>query len=106
MTWNVHLTKTAGLCYYSQYVCPMHCSVHTHVVVCRIDNVKTARIELSTKVCTDFGTFTVSSCCVHSYLLRTTLERLRDVLIHELCHAATWVIDGVKCGHGLQWKNW
>ena len=38
--------------------------------------------------------------------ITTTPERLRDVLIHELCHAATWILDGVKCGHGAQWKNW
>ncbi|KAJ0171140.1 hypothetical protein K1T71_013339 [Dendrolimus kikuchii] len=34
-------------------------------------------------------------------------QRLRDTLIHELCHAATWVIDGVlKAGHGPLWKKW
>ncbi|XP_065882603.1 germ cell nuclear acidic protein-like isoform X2 [Dysidea avara] len=70
ITWNIHLTKTAGLCYYSE-----------------VNNERRARVELSTKVCTDF-------------------ERLRDVLIHELCHAATWVFDGMKCGHGAEWKRW
>ncbi|CAI4229074.1 unnamed protein product [Auanema sp. JU1783] len=49
---------------------------------------RTATIELSTKVC-------------------TTPERLRDTLVHELCHAATWLIDGVpKAGHGPVWKRW
>ncbi|CAN2391230.1 SprT-like zinc ribbon domain, partial [Pristimantis euphronides] len=32
-------------------------------------------------------------------------ERLRDTLIHELCHAACWILDGVEdAGHGPFWK--
>lgn len=27
ISWNVHLTKTAGLCYYSQYVQRVHSSI-------------------------------------------------------------------------------
>ena len=34
------------------------------------------------------------------------IDRIRDTLIHELCHAATWLIDGVKAGHGPHWKRW
>lgn len=34
-----------------------------------------------------------------------SVERLRDTLIHELCHAATWIFEG-KRGHGLAWKYW
>ncbi|XP_066436940.1 germ cell nuclear acidic protein [Eleutherodactylus coqui] len=44
-----------------------------------------ARIELSEKVC-------------------DSADRLRDTLIHELCHAATWLINGVRDGHGQYWK--
>lgn len=33
-------------------------------------------------------------------------ERVRDTLIHELCHSATWLINGVRDGHGAQWKYW
>nr|XP_046262933.1 acidic repeat-containing protein [Scatophagus argus]XP_046262934.1 acidic repeat-containing protein [Scatophagus argus]XP_046262935.1 acidic repeat-containing protein [Scatophagus argus]XP_046262936.1 acidic repeat-containing protein [Scatophagus argus] len=44
-----------------------------------------ARIELSEKVC---------DCA----------DRLRDTLIHEMCHAATWLINGVRDGHGNFWK--
>lgn len=37
----------------------------------------------------------------------TTAERVRDTLIHELCHAATWVVDRLhKEGHGPGWKRW
>ena len=33
-------------------------------------------------------------------------DRLRDTLVHEMCHAASWVISGYKDGHGPIWKNW
>ncbi|XP_056132612.1 germ cell nuclear acidic protein [Lampris incognitus] len=44
-----------------------------------------ARIELSEKVC-------------------DSAERLRDTLIHEMCHAATWLVNGERDGHGTFWK--
>lgn len=31
-------------------------------------------------------------------------DRLRDTLIHEVCHAATWLINGVRDGHGRFWR--
>ena len=49
--------------------------------------VKSCRIELSTKVI-DYS------------------DRLRDTLIHEMCHAATWIISGKKDGHGPIWRSW
>ncbi|XP_008204887.1 acidic repeat-containing protein [Nasonia vitripennis] len=33
-------------------------------------------------------------------------DRLRDTLIHEMCHAATWLINNVSDGHGSFWKAW
>lgn len=36
----------------------------------------------------------------------TTPDRLRDTLIHEMCHAATWIIDNMRDGHGRYWKAW
>ncbi|KAM6438164.1 germ cell nuclear acidic protein isoform 2-T2 [Liasis olivaceus] len=44
-----------------------------------------AKIMLSEKVC-------------------DSADRLRDTLIHELCHAATWLIHGVRDGHGRFWN--
>ncbi|OWK54323.1 Acidic repeat-containing protein [Lonchura striata] len=44
-----------------------------------------ARIELSEKVC-------------------DSADRLRDTLIHEVCHAATWLINGIRDGHGRFWR--
>ncbi|KAH9492640.1 hypothetical protein Btru_024139 [Bulinus truncatus] len=47
----------------------------------------TAKITLSVKVC-------------------DSPERLRDILAHELCHAAVKLINGVNEGHGVIWKSW
>nr|XP_006003825.1 PREDICTED: acidic repeat-containing protein isoform X2 [Latimeria chalumnae] len=49
------------------------------------DGQRYARIELSEKVC-------------------DSADRLRDTLIHEMCHAATWIINGVRDGHGQFWR--
>lgn len=35
----------------------------------------------------------------------TSADRLRCTLIHEMCHAATWIIQGEN-GHGYAWKRW
>jgi predicted SprT family Zn-dependent metalloprotease len=35
-----------------------------------------------------------------------TADRLRDTLIHEMCHAAVWILNGVKNGHGQLWNAW
>ncbi|KAH3842174.1 hypothetical protein DPMN_115669 [Dreissena polymorpha] len=48
---------------------------------------RSAVIELSEKVCDN-------------------AERVRDTLIHEMCHAAVWLINGVNGGHGQFWKYW
>ncbi|XP_008589296.1 PREDICTED: acidic repeat-containing protein [Galeopterus variegatus] len=44
-----------------------------------------AKIQISLKVC-------------------DSADRLRDTLIHELCHAASWLFDGVCDSHGDAWK--
>ncbi|CAH2060906.1 unnamed protein product, partial [Iphiclides podalirius] len=52
------------------------------------DRIRTSSIKLSTKVV-------------------DAPQRLRDTLIHELCHAATWLIDAeLRAGHGSLWKKW
>ncbi|XP_072945914.1 uncharacterized protein [Epargyreus clarus] len=54
----------------------------------KCDRIRTSYIKLSTKVL-------------------DAPQRLRDTLIHELCHAATWLIDGeLRAGHGPLWKKW
>lgn len=32
------------------------------------------------------------------------VDRLRDTLVHEMCHAAPWLIHNVRDGHGPIWK--
>ncbi|XP_062514094.1 germ cell nuclear acidic protein-like isoform X2 [Corticium candelabrum] len=52
------------------------------------DGRRMAKIELSCKVCDRY-------------------DRLRDTLIHEMCHAATWLIDGNRRDqHGPCWQSW
>lgn len=36
----------------------------------------------------------------------TSGDRLRDTLIHEMCHAAAWIISGYSDGHGPLFKTW
>ncbi|CAK9301040.1 unnamed protein product [Gordionus sp. m RMFG-2023] len=82
--WNPRLTKTAGKCFYKRIKYSPQIST---------DNIgrskKIAWIELSDKVC-------------------DSAERVRDVLIHEVCHSAVWLLkDGYGCaekGHGPLWK--
>ncbi|XP_072009549.1 germ cell nuclear acidic protein-like [Engystomops pustulosus] len=53
--------------------------------MCEEDGNPYAIIELSAKIC-------------------DSAARLRDTLIHEMCHAACWVIDGDRyAGHGWRW---
>ncbi|XP_045539672.1 uncharacterized protein LOC106716637 [Papilio machaon] len=48
-----------------------------------------------------------TSCIKLSLKVVDTPQRLRDTLVHELCHAATWLIDGeLRAGHGPLWKKW
>ncbi|XP_075720669.1 germ cell nuclear acidic protein-like [Rhinoderma darwinii] len=47
-----------------------------------------SKIEISEKVC-------------------DSADRVRDALVHEMCHAACWLINGVqKDGHGKLWKSY
>lgn len=52
------------------------------------DPTRTSSIKLSTKVI-------------------DSAQRLRDTLVHEMCHAATWLVDHeLRAGHGPLWKRW
>ncbi|KRX27197.1 putative carbonic anhydrase-like protein 2 [Trichinella nelsoni] len=41
-----------------------------------------------------------------SELVCDTCERIRDTLLHEMCHAAVWIIDQKIEKHGPFWKRW
>ena len=80
--WSIRLNKTAGLTY-TNY--KNDGGINGSSSNARVRN---ARIELSSKVLTD-------------------LHRLKATLLHELCHAAAWIIDGVrKPPHGKAFKKW
>ncbi|GAA57272.1 acidic repeat-containing protein [Clonorchis sinensis] len=79
VVWNTRLLRTAGQCKYLR-----------REVIPRVGEktiTRIAQIELSPKVC-------------------TSAERVRDTLLHEVCHAAVWILDGVNDGHGSRWRRW
>ncbi|XP_029036312.2 putative uncharacterized protein DDB_G0291812 isoform X2 [Osmia bicornis bicornis] len=47
-----------------------------------------------------------SSRIVLAIKILDTPDRLRDTLIHEMCHAAAWLINDVSDGHGPFWTGW
>ena len=47
-----------------------------------------------------------SSRIVLATKILDTPDRLRDTLIHEMCHAAAWLINDVSDGHGPFWTGW
>lgn len=74
--WNKRLLTTAG-----------HCILKSKYTNNRKECQRNAEIRLATKVC-------------------DTPERVRDTLIHEMCHAAVWVFNGSRENHGRLWKAW
>lgn len=53
-----------------------------------------------------FGSIRKSSRIVLATKILDTPDRLRDTLIHEMCHAAAWLINDVSDGHGPIWAAW
>lgn len=74
--WNKRLLTTAG-----------HCILKSKYTNNRKECQRNAEICLATKVC-------------------DTPERVRDTLIHEMCHAAVWMFNGSRENHGRLWKAW
>lgn len=44
------------------------------------------------------------SLSAHGFFLFLFQDRIRDTLIHELCHAASWLLDGIRDSHGQAWR--
>ncbi|XP_002127453.2 uncharacterized protein LOC100181834 [Ciona intestinalis] len=78
VSWSKRLTKTAGI---------TKCKRTIRTVNGTASTTHHAAISLSEKV--------IDS----SY-------RLRDTLIHEMCHAAVWLINNANESHGPYWKAW
>ena len=74
IAWNSRLTKTAGMCIQRKIKItkkPNHLIASPNNT--GTDVVRASKIELSSKVL-------------------DSSDRLRDTLIHEMCHAAAWVV--------------
>ncbi|XP_012270542.1 dentin sialophosphoprotein isoform X2 [Orussus abietinus] len=52
------------------------------------------------------GNVTRSSRIVLATKILDSPDRLRDTLVHEMCHAAAWLINAVSDGHGPFWRGW
>jgi len=77
MIWCPRLTKTAGTC------------------------------MMKGKMDKQRKTFTERSCKIKlSAKVLDSADRLRDTLVHEMCHAAAWLLSEVQGGHGPIWKSW
>ena len=84
ITFNARLRLTAGYCKYSK----------------RSD---LTTIEISPKVCTTPGERGITVSMRKVFFL----DRIRDTLAHEMCHAAVFVIDKrFKERHGPVWQRW
>ncbi|XP_044750223.1 acidic repeat-containing protein-like [Coccinella septempunctata] len=66
----------------------------------------TAGYCYSKKITHRDGKIDLEARIVLSSKVLTTPDRLRDTLVHEMCHAAAWVVDKVRDGHGKYWKAW
>ena len=74
---------------------------------------KDLKLELSSRLtstggyCKNFLKLDIPICEIQlSSKICDSPERMRDVLAHEMCHAASFLINGVLNGHGPTWKSW
>ena len=81
--WSNRLTKTAGVT-----------KCKRKIESYRDDMGKTISVQTRT------ATITLSEKIIDS------ANRLRDTLIHEICHAAVWLINNSNESHGRFWKSW
>ena len=74
ISWNPRLTKTAGLCIQRRVKLTKKRDNDKVLNESKdMEEVRASRIELSTKVL-------------------DSADRLRDTLIHEMCHATAWIV--------------
>ncbi|KAL3283413.1 hypothetical protein HHI36_006558 [Cryptolaemus montrouzieri] len=66
----------------------------------------TAGYCYSRKITRSTGVVERDARIVLSSKVLDSADRLRDTLIHEMCHAATWIVSQVRSGHGDHWKAW
>jgi predicted SprT family Zn-dependent metalloprotease len=78
VVWNKRLRTSGGQCKMSRYCGEPHVGGKCGYA---------ARIELSDKIL-------------------DTERKLRETLLHEMCHAASWTISNVNDGHGPLFRYW
>ncbi|XP_020289260.1 uncharacterized protein LOC109857403 [Pseudomyrmex gracilis] len=66
----------------------------------------TAGFCYNKKVVRSISGMTKSSRIVLATKILDEPDRLRDTLIHEMCHAAAWLINDISDGHGPYWMAW
>ena len=82
IVWDTRLLKTAGTCTQKRKL------VRNSAAAGKVtEESRFSEIKLASKIL-------------------DSADRLRDTLIHEMCHAAAWVVSGYRDGHGPVWKNW
>jgi len=67
---------------------------------------KTAALCYSRRYTNKMGIETRSSRIELSSKIIDSGDRLRDTLVHEMCHAASWITSGYRDGHGPLWRTW
>ena len=50
--------------------------------------------------------YVIACCMKRPGQVLTREDRLRDTLVHEMCHAAAWIVCGYRDGHGPLWRKW
>ena len=83
ITWSKRMTKTAG-----------------------ITKCKRILKTLLDKSGNFVSLYTYEASIMLSEKILDHAVRLRDTLIHELCHAAVWVLNNASESHGPLWKSW
>lgn len=74
--------------------------------VCGVQVTWNAKLKTTAGCCVNRRRGGDRSCTIElSSKVITSAERLRCTLVHEMCHAATWLLQG-ETGHGATWKRW
>lgn len=67
---------------------------------------KTAGMCYCKKITRRTGNVERNARIVFATKIVDSAARLRDTLVHEMCHAATWIVNEISDGHGSFWKSW
>lgn len=111
--WNPKLISSAGRAHFKRYGKPFSFTLQSVNVRCACSTrdaegnaTYSCKVDLATKIIDSEGILLFLRY-VFMDLFSCRAERMRNTLSHELCHLASWVIDGkLDEGHGRVWKSW